>query len=55
MAPTDTPPILIQILKDERIVDIVPHLRELCADGEYRLEAYWVKKIIGFKTQEEGA
>lgn len=44
----------MQILNDPRIVQITPHLRQLCADGEYRLEAYWVEKLTRFEPQEDG-
>lgn len=47
-------PLLVQVLNDPRIVEITPHLRQLCADGEYRLEAYWVEKLTRFETQEDG-
>lgn len=42
-----------RVLNDPRIVEITPHLRQLCADGEYRLEAYWVEKLTRFETQED--
>lgn len=29
------------------------HLRELCSDGEYQLEAYWARKVCVCKTHKE--
>lgn len=47
-------PLPMQVLNDPRIVEITPHLRQLCADGEYRLEAYWVEKLMLFEMQKDG-
>ena len=43
-----------QILSDSKVVDIIPHLRKLCSDGEYQLEAHWAQKVCCCKTHEEG-
>lgn len=43
-----------QVLSDPKVVDIAPHLRELCSDGEYQLEAHWARKVCCCKTHEEG-
>lgn len=43
-----------QILSDPKVVDIAPHLRKLCSDGEYQLEAHWARKVCCCKTHEEG-
>ena len=43
-----------QILSDARVVDIAPHLRQLCSDGEDQLEAYWARKVCRCQTHEEG-
>lgn len=43
-----------QVLTDPRIVEITPHLRELCSEGECRLEAYWAEEIGKLKTEAEG-
>lgn len=43
-----------QVLTDPRIVEITPHLRKLCSEGECRLEADWAKEIGKFKTETQG-
>lgn len=45
---------LCQILKDPRIVKIVPRLRQICSEAEYRLEAFWVEKMLRFETKYDG-
>lgn len=41
-------------MSDPKVVDIAPHLRKLCSDGEYQLEAHWARKVCCCKTHEEG-
>ena len=43
-----------QVLVDPQIVHIAPHLRQLCSEGEYRLEAHWAEKICYCRTQDQG-
>lgn len=43
-----------QILHHSRIVRITPHLRQLCSQGEFRLEACWARKIVDCPTSEKG-
>ncbi|MCJ1469130.1 putative 26S proteasome regulatory subunit [Pseudocyphellaria aurata] len=43
-----------RILSDGRINRIIPHLRQLCSEGESQLEAYWAKKITACGTEHEG-
>lgn len=43
-----------QILTDPRIIAVTPHLRQLCADGEYQLELQWAKKISNCENCWEG-
>lgn len=45
--------ITAKILSDPKVVDIAPHLRKLCSDGEYQLEAHWARKVCCCKTHEE--
>lgn len=33
------------VLADPRISAVLPRLRELCADGEYRLERWWARRV----------
>lgn len=47
-------PCITQVIADLRIVKITPHLRQLCSDGECRLEAYWAEKIGHFKLESQG-
>ncbi len=42
-----------KVLKNPSITKIVPHLRQLCSEGEYNLEAHWAEKIIRLETKEE--
>ena len=43
-----------QILTDSRIENIVLHLRHLCSEGEYCLEAHWAKKILSNGSKDKG-
>lgn len=43
-----------QILQDSRIVKITPQLRQICSEAEYRLEAFWVEKILRLEAEHEG-
>lgn len=41
-------------MSDPRVIDIAPHLRKLCSNGEYQLEVHWARKVCCCKTHEEG-
>lgn len=43
-----------EVLSHPSIIDIVPHLRQLCADGECELEVLWSGRISGCATPEDG-
>ena len=43
-----------QILQDSRIVELIPRLRQICSEAEYRLEAFSVEKILRLETRHEG-
>ncbi|KAL0637682.1 hypothetical protein Q9L58_003242 [Maublancomyces gigas] len=52
-AETPSEAIAEKVITDLRIVKITPHLRQLCSDGECRLEAYWAEKIGHFKLESQ--
>ncbi|KAL6714667.1 hypothetical protein ACLMJK_008092 [Lecanora helva] len=43
-----------KVLTDPSIVSISPHLRQLCADGEYYLEMQWAEKIGACESLQKG-
>lgn len=43
-----------EVLSHPSIIDVIPHLRQLCADGEYELEVLWSGRISGCATPEDG-
>lgn len=40
------------VLVDQRVISVLPRLRELCADGEYRLERTWADRIAAAANPE---
>jgi len=42
------------VLEDPRIAQITPHLRQLCSDAEYKLEAHWADNILRQATHKAG-
>jgi hypothetical protein len=42
-----------QILKDPRITIIVPPVRRIFSEGDYRLKACAEEKILRFETQKD--
>lgn len=40
-------------MSDSRIYRVIPHLRQLCSEGESELEAYWALKIAACETEHE--
>jgi hypothetical protein len=45
-----------QIIESQRIKDVLPSLRQICAQAECKLESYWADIITGAEecSEEEG-